>query len=186
MGKTNVYPTIWAVAPYTYDVMSHRATNDKVYKELILKNSSVEKLGISEMDLNITKFSAIDKAGNEHHITDFPGQDSVQIKGMGSGHFLKSTNMISLAPGTYTSLRFYLGKTNNRFIYKDGVAETANEVNSLDFKMEKNLVIGEGEKTEVKLWFDFAPYQFSCHFKPLTDWFKKSNIQKPRLANNLG
>lgn len=186
MNKIKFYPTIWTAAPFTYNIMSHWYTTDKTVKELILKNSSTKELGVSEMNLNITKFTAFDVAGKEHHITDFPGQNPVTLKGMGSGRYLKSATVVGLKPGTYAILRFYLGTSDNKFAYSDGTPGVANNLNHVDFEIEKRLIIKKGEKAEVKLWFDLAPFQFSRHFKPLVDWLKRTKKQLPRLANNLG
>ena len=186
MEKTRFYPAIWAVSPLGSNVMGDWYGNDREIKELILRNSGAMELGVSEMELNITAFAAIDTSGKEHHIVDFPGQNSVNIKGMGSGFFLKSKSMVDLEPGTYKSIRFYIEKRNSKFIYSDGTSGKKNNSDFIDFKMEKSLKLKKGDKAEIKLWFDLAPYQFSRHFKPLTDWLKKKREQLPRLVSNLG
>lgn len=186
MEKTRFYPPLWSVAPFSSNIMSQWYNGDRTVKELILKNSAMNELGVSEINLNIVKFAAIDKVGSEHHVLDFPGQNSVAIKGMGSGCFLKSSSMVTLKPGTYETLRFYVGKRNNRFVYSNGAEGTANDFDYLDFQMEKPLTICKDEKAEVKLWFDLAPYQLSRHFRPLTDWLKRKKEQLPKLASNFG
>lgn len=188
MEKTRFYPSIWSVDPFSSNIMSQWYNGNSTVSELILKNSAVNELGVSEMNLDIVKFGAIDDVGSEHPVLDFPSQNSVTIKGIGSGHFyfLKSASMIDLKPGIYKTLRFYVNKGNNKFIYSDGVEGEVNDFDYLDFRMKKPLVIGENGKDEVKLWFDLAPYQFSRHFKPLTDWLRKKKEQLPRLVNNLG
>jgi hypothetical protein len=153
-------------------------------KELILSNSLADEFRVSEMHINITKFSAIDSKGIEHYIKDFPGQLAVQLKGMGSGHFIKSSSVVSLEPGSYTTLRYYLDSSNNRFIYSDGVEEAAIDLDFLDFKIENGLTIDGGEAAEVKLWFDFTPYQFSRHFKPLKDWYASWRDGKRQFATS--
>ena len=181
MEKTRFYLPIWTVPPLSSNIMSIWYNGERAVKELILKNSITNELGVSEMNLNIKKFAAIDKEGNEHHILDFQGQNSVAIKGIGSGHFyfLRSDRMVPLRPGTYETLRLYVGKRNNKFIYSDGVVGKANDFDYLDFRIEKPLVIGKNDKDVIKLWFDLAPYQFSRHFRPLTDWLKRKKEQLP-------
>ncbi len=186
MEKTRFYPAIWAVSPSGSNVVGDWYANDREVKELILKNSAAKELGVSEMELNITAFAAIDKSGEEHHILDFPGQNSVNIKGMGSGFFLRSKSMVNLKPGTYKAIRFYIEKRNSKFIYSDGTSGKKNNSDFIDFKMEKSLKLKKGDKTEIKLWFDLAPYQFSRHYKPLTDWFKSKIEQLPRLISHQG
>nr|WP_297789398.1 hypothetical protein [uncultured Allomuricauda sp.] len=154
--------------------------------ELILKNEAATALHVSEMSLNITKFSAIDEHGNEHFIIDFPGQNPVTLKGIASGNFIRSKSVLSLPEGNYKALRFYTAGWGNQFIYRDGVAESANSFNRLDFQIENGFMVEKGNAPEVKLWFDFSPYQWKRHFKPLTDLFMGSKSQKPRLANSLG
>jgi hypothetical protein len=188
MEKTRFNLPIWTVPPFSSNIMSNWYNGERAVKELILKNPITNELGVSEMNLNIKKFAAIDKAGNEHHILDIQGQNSVAIKGIGSGHFyyLKSSRVDSLKPGTYETLRLYVGKRNNKFIYSDGVAGKANDFDYLDFRMEKPLIIGKDGEDVIKLWFDLTPYQFSRHFRPLLDWLKRKKEQLPRLASNLG
>jgi len=154
--------------------------------ELILRNETATSLNISEMSLNITKFSALDEQGNEHFIIDFPGQNPVTLKGIASGNFIRSKSVLSLPEGKYSALRFYMAGWGNEFIYQDGVSESANSFNRLDFVIENGFAIYGENAPEIKLWFDFAPYQWKRHFKPFTDLFMGSKSQKPRLANSFG
>jgi len=186
MKKMNFYPTIWSTAPYAPNVMAEWYGPQGKGKELILKNEAAESLKVSEMSLNITKFAAIDEQGNEHFIMDFPGQNPVSIKGIASGSFLRSKNVLSLPNGNYVSFRFYLAGWGNQFIYQDGVEESANRFDRLDFNIENGFQVEGDQALEVKLWFDFAPYQWKRHFKPLTDLFNRSKSERPRLANSFG
>lgn len=154
--------------------------------ELILNNEAAKSLNVSEMALNITKFSALDEQGNEHFIIDFPGQNPVSIKGIASGNFIRSKSLLSLPEGKYTALRFYMAAWGNQFMYQDGVTESANSFDRLDFQIEDGFTVEEGNAPEVKLWFDFAPYQWKRRIKPLTDLFIGGKSQKPRLANSFG
>lgn len=186
MKTTNVYPTIWATPYYTPSVMAGWYERSTQVAELILKNDVVNDLKVSEMNLNITRFSAIDEQGKEHFILDFPGQNPVNLKGVASGNFIHSKSVLSLPEGSYRALRFYLADWGNQFIYEDGMEESANAFNRLDFHIENGFVVENGNNPEVKLWFDFAPYQWKRHFKPLTDLFMGSKSQRPRLANSFG
>ena len=186
MKKTIFYPTIWSTVPYTPSVMADWYSAPQKGAELILKNEAAKSLKVSEMILNITKFSAIDEQGNEHFIIDFPGQNPVILKGIPSGSFLRSRSVVSLPDGNYTKLRFYVAGWGNRFTYQDGVEESANQVPYIDFTIDGGFCVQEGNAPEVKLWFDFAPFQWRRHFKPLTDLFMRSRSPQPRLANSFG
>ena len=186
MKKKIFYPTIWSPAPYTPNVMADWYGSETKEAELILKNEAAKSLDVSEMALNITKFSAFDEQGNEHFIVDFPGQNPVSIKGIASGNFIRSKSVLSLPKGEYTALRFYIAGWGNQFIYQDGVTESANTFERLDFQIEDGFTVETNNPPEVKLWFDFAPYQWKRHIKPLTDLFIGSKSQKPRLANTFG
>lgn len=186
MKKTTFYPTIWSTVPYTPNIMAFWDHSTQKGAELILKNEAALSLKVSEMILNITKFSAIDEQGNEHFIIDFPGQNPVTLKGIPSGSFLRSRGVVSLPEGNYTKLRFYVAAWGNRFTYQDGVEESANQLQHIDFTIKGGFHVAEGNAPEVKLWFDFAPLQWKRHFKPLTDLFMRSKSQQPRLANSFG
>lgn len=184
MKRTTFNTSIWLTMPHSILWAAQTDLEGRRIKELILNNDCADALRVSEMNLNITKFSAFDNQGKEHYIMDFPGQSSVQIKGMGSGHFIRSSSVVYLTPGTYTTLRYYLTNENNRFTYSDGDIETANDFDYLDFRIQNGLTLEGGEATEVKLWFDFAPYGFSRHYNPIKEWFKTWRNPIRRLANS--
>lgn len=185
MKKQTFYPTIWSPMPFSIDLMAQRDASGKRIKELILKNEMVAELGVSEMELSITKFAAVDADGKEYDILNFPGQNDLNIKGMASGHFLRSGSVLNLKSGTYTKLRFYLGQ-QNEFSYSDGLVEEVFSYDCLDFTIENGLTLEGNEPAEVKLWFDFAPYKLSSYFKGFRDLFKGSQKPRPRLANGFG
>lgn len=186
MKKMNFYPTIWSTVPFAPNAIGDWYAAERRNKELILKNEAATALRVSEMVLNITKFSAIDEQGHEHFIVDFPGQNPVSLKGISSGSFLRSRSVLSLPKGNYVSLRLYLADWGNQFIYQDGEVESANSFDHLDFAIEGGFQVEDGETLEVKLWFDFAPFQWRRHFKPFTDLFMRSKSPRPRLANSFG
>ena len=186
MEKKRIYPNKWQTIPFSFDLLNQMENKEKAVQELILKNEAATELHVSNMMLNITKFSAFDVEGNEHTVADFPGQSTVTFKGISSGQFLRSKNVVSLPEGTYTTLRFCLAKEGNQFKYWDGVQESVNHFDSLDFTIENGLQIEGNEAPEVKLWFDFVPYQWSSHFKPLLDLFKGNKNPRPRLASSFG
>ena len=186
MEKKRIYQNKWQPIPFSFDMFAKWEMKETTVKELILKNEVASKLHVSDMMLNISKFSAIDVEGNEHIVTDFPGQSTVALKGISSGQFLRSKNVLSLPEGTYTALRLYLAKEGNYFKYWDGIEESADHFSSLDFAIENGLEIEGNEAAEVKLWFDFVPYKWSTFFKPLLDLFKGNKTPRPRLASSFG
>ncbi|MBO0322929.1 hypothetical protein J0X14_11535 [Muricauda sp. CAU 1633] len=186
MEKKRIYPNKWQSVPFSFDLLNQVENRDKAVKELILKSEAATELHVSDMMLNITQFSAFDAAGNEHTVADFPGQSAVTLRGISSGQFLRSKNVVSLPEGTYTKLRFYLANEGNQFRYWDGVQESADHFGRLDFIIENGLQIEGNEGPEVKLWFDFVPYKWSSHFKPFLDLFKGNKTPRPRLANSFG
>lgn len=186
MKKTRFYPTVWQAMVFPSGVAGQWDNDGRRIKELILKNDRATELGISEMELNITNISALDDQGVEHPISNFPGQHSLPIKGLASGHFLQSKSVMNLPNGRYTKLRFYLGGKDNRFIYSDGVSESTSKFDYLDFTIENGLILDGRESKEIKLWFDFAPYKFSRHFKGLIDLFKNARMPRPNFAGSFG
>ena len=186
MEKKRIYPNKWQTIPYSFDLLNQVENKENPVRELILNNNAATELHVSDMTLSITKFSAFDAEGKEHIVTDFPGQNAVTLKGISSGQFLRSKNVVSLPEGKYTTLRFYLAKEGNQFRYCDGVKESADHFGSLDFAIENGLQIEGNEAPEVKLWFDFVPYNWSSYFKPFLDLFKGNRNPRPRLANSFG
>ncbi|MFD2100778.1 hypothetical protein [Flagellimonas iocasae] len=186
MEKKKIYPNMWQTVPFSFDLLNQIENKEKAVQELILKNEAATELNVSDMVLSITKFSAFDVEGNEHIVANFPGQTAVTLKGISSGQFLRSKDVVSLPEGKYSTLRFYLAKQGNQFKYWDGVQESADHFGSLDFTIENGLQIEGNEAPEVKLWFDFVPYQWSSHFKPFLDLFKGNKNPRPRLANSFG
>lgn len=186
MKRITFYPSMWPV-PYKLDGASDFFQNGERVQELTLNNSSSVSSEVSEMNLNITKFSAIDDKGHEHLMTDFSGQNTVKFKGLSTGFFNRSTSIASLKPGTYTTLRYYLNNKGNSLVKSNGEVVTANNIGFLDFEIKNGLTINSGESLEVKLWFNFAPFKLASYFKPLTDWFKREKMlveDWPKVVSN--
>lgn len=175
MKRLTFYPSMWPV-PYKLDGASDFFQNGGRVQELILNSSSSVAVEVSEMNLNITKFSAIDDKGQEHLMMEFSSQNSVNFKGLSTGFSIRSTSVASLKKGTYTTLRYYLNNMDNSFIKSNGEVVTANNIEFLDFEIKNGLIINGVESLEVKLWFDFAPFKLSSYFKTLTDWFKSEKM----------
>ncbi|MBU2906203.1 MULTISPECIES: hypothetical protein [Arenibacter] len=183
MKKMNFYPKTWQVVP----LLSDRYLLDsdgKCIKDLVLRNSYATDMKVSEMDLNITKFSAIDTHGQEHFIGDFPGQASIPIKGMHTGLFLKSKSVLSLEKGSYSAFRFYLGKSGSKIIYSDRFQERADGIKFLDFEIVNGLTIEGEESPEAILRFDFVPFKTMGLLKSIAQFFKGPAALVGKLAHS--
>ncbi|WP_242083922.1 hypothetical protein [Aestuariivivens sediminis] len=183
MKRANFHPYIWAFSPITSYVLANLEEDEREIKELILKNTRHYNLGVSEMHLNVTKLTAIDSSGIEHFILDFPNQMTLNIKGIGYGHFYKLKKISSLPSNTYTHFRFYLGSTGNTFHFKDGAVENKNACNYLDFEIENKVTLNGGNPSEAKIWFDMVPYEFKRHFKWFTEWLHRFKNLKSSIQN---
>ena len=183
MKKMNFYPKTWQVVPQLSD-RCLLDSEEKCIKDLVLRNSYATDMKVSEMDLNITKFSAIDTQGQEHFIADFPGQASIPVKGMHTGLFLKSKSVLTLKPGSYSEFRFYLAKTGSRITYSDRVQERADGIKFLDFQIVNGLTIVGEESPEAILRFDFVPFNSIGLFKSLAQFLKGSGALAGRLAHS--
>lgn len=181
MKRTTYYPSLWQAVtiPYALEWSARLERKEMPIKELILENSYAHNNEVCHMDLNITKFSAIDSKGYEHEIMKFPNSSILAIKGISECYFIKTKTLTSLKPSIYHALRFYIKRNQNYFTYSDGVKKEANKFDYIDFEIQNGLVINKDEIFEAKIWFDLPSYQFSRHFKPLIDWFKNlKNIKR--------
>ncbi|WP_445957007.1 hypothetical protein [Yeosuana sp.] len=185
MKKEKFYANIWQVYPLSLD-MYRFDSKGRYIKDLVLNNNYATKMNVSEMNLSIINLSAFDLDGNEHFVTDFKGKNLLKIKGLFGGDFLKSTSVLKLGLGTYNTLRFYLGKQGNSFVYSDRREEIVTEFEFLDFNIENGLNIKGNESPEVILRFDFTPYERINYFKVIAQLFEKSRNFTGKLVDNLG
>lgn len=184
MKKMNFYPKTWQVVPHISD-RYQLDSEGKCIKDLVLHNSYSTDMKVTEMYLNINRFSAIDNKGQEHFISDFPGQASIPIKGMHTGLFLKSKSVLSLEQGTYVAFRFYLGTSGNRIIYSDRLDERADGIKFLDFGIANELTIKGDESPEAILRFDFVPFNPGRLFKWIGQLVKGPTAFTGKLVNSL-
>jgi hypothetical protein len=172
--------------PFAYNWTEVWDMNETDAKELILKNNRASKLGVSEMFLNITKFSAFDEHGNEHFIKDFPKQAELNPKGMHTEFFIKVRSKLALDNGNYKSFRFYLSNSGNRLMFNDRSSETISHLDYLDFEIKNGLLIKGDEDRTVVFRFDFEPYTLASYFKPLLKLFNRSRRYTGKLAGSFG
>ena len=179
------YPTIFHTNPFAYKMSDIWELSEYNAKDLLLKNKMATEKGVSEMILNITRFSAIDETGCEHEIRDFDDSSRVKIRGTHSGLYLKTRSAVDLEPGYYTKLRFYLGSSGNSLILKDGSEQKLAGKKYIDFEIRKGLRIDGEYKKPLVLRFDLEPYALSSLFYPIRKLFKRQKGTVGKLVNSF-
>ncbi|MFX0555495.1 hypothetical protein ACOCEA_01780 [Maribacter sp. CXY002] len=184
MKELKFYPTIWQTVPFSLDMMDQWDVDGKRIKDLILKNKYASEKGVSQMNVNVIKFSAIDKKGNEHIITDFSGNESMQLKGMHTGLFIKTKSVLKLDSGSYSTFRFYLSSKGNEFIYDDRSKEPLYRFDHLDFEIVNGLELSGDESKQVLLRFDFEPFSLLSYLKPFQKFLQGIKFKKMKWASS--
>ena len=185
MKKMTYYPTIFHTNPFAYKMSEIWELSEYNAKDLLLHNTMAHEKGVSEMILNISKFTAIDEQGNEHQIKDFDCGSRVNLKGTHTGLFLKTRNAVDLKPGRYTKFRFYLGSSGNRLVLKDRTEQKLSGRKYLDFEIFKGLLIDGEDKKPVILRFDFEPYTLASMFNPIRKLFKRQKKTVGKLVSSF-
>lgn len=180
MKRQTFYPTIWSPMPFNFGFLAQGNRNSTPTKEVILTNDMLSELKVSELDLNITKITALDTNGEEHQITEFKQASPISIKGMASGHYLRSSQLLNLNPGTFSKLRFYITQ-ENKFTYNDGLVEDIFSYQMLDFEIENGLAVESNGAKEVKLWFDLVPLNPRTYIKRWGGFFSRNQNLAPQL-----
>ncbi len=186
MKSTKFYPTIWQTIPYSFELIDQWDAEGRRITDLILKNSFAIENGVSEFELNINKLSAFDKKGKEHFIADFPQHAFLNVKGLHTGHFIKSKSVLELKPGEYRVFRFYIDTMGNSMKYSDRSIAQLQGFGYLDFEIQSGLKITGDEAREVILRFDLEPYSIASFFTPIKNWFKPFWSLPLKMVNSLG
>ena len=186
MNKTIYYPTMWHTNPFSMNMTEFWDINVSQAKDLVLTNNRATALGVSEMILNISKFSAFDENGKEHLLKDFPNRAELNPKGMHTEFFIKIKSMLNLEEGTYSTFRFYLAESGNTFVYSDRSSETIAHKDYLDFEIKDGLRIKGDEDRQVVMRFNFEPYTLASYFRPILKLFKRPRPFTGKLAGSLG
>ena len=183
MNKLTYYPTMFHTNPFTFNMMELWDNSGNEAMRLVLNNSKVKEIGVYKMMLNVTKFSAFDRYGNEFVQSDIPNSVEFNSKGIDTEFFIKINSMLKLPKGTYTSFRFYLDKTGNSFKYNDGRKEDIAHLDYLDFEIWDGLKLENDEEFPVRLRFDFERFSFKKYIISLKDIFSGSKPQEGKLIN---
>ena len=183
MNKMTYYPTMFHTNPFTFNMIElwDRSGNNAL--ELVLNNSKAKEIGVSKMMLNVIKFSVIDRNGNEYIQGDIPNQLEFNSKGIDTEFFVNIKNTLKLPEGTYTSIRFYVARTGNSFIYDDWRKEDIAHLDYLDFEIWNGLKIEANQELPVSMRFDFEPFSLLSYFRSLKSIFKGTKPQTGKLVN---
>lgn len=185
MKTITYYPTIFHTNPFAYKMSDIWELSEYNTKDLLLKNKMATDKGVSEMILNITRFTAVDEKGEEHQIKDFDDSGRVNLKGTHTGLFLKTNGSVDLKPGRYTKLRFHLGTSGNTLILKDRSEQKLSGRRYLDFEIRKGMVIEGETQKPIILRFDFEPYTLASVFNPVWKLFKRQKRTVGKLVNSF-
>lgn len=185
MKNTKVYPTIWQSIPFSLDMMDQWDDKGNRIEDLVLSNNMALEKGVSEMILNVSKLSVLDDKGKEYFISKFKGNEALNLKGVHTGLFIKTREVLELKPGKYKSFRFYLGGSENSFIYKDRSKKEIYGFSFLDFEIQNGLFLNGTESKQVILRFDLKPYSLSSYFKSLINLFRRPENIKQKWANSF-
>lgn len=186
MNKINFHPNIWASVPYTSHTLSDWYRHNELVRDFVLLNTELKRLGVSKMDLTITKISLIDQEGNEMDVETPSTLEPLQTSAFVNGSTIKLSDLNKLKPGSYTHLRLCLSKTEKGFTYSNGNKESVNARHHLDFQIENNLEIGKDCNYQVNFWFQLTPFHFGRNLKPIMDVFKRLKSQRPRFVGTMG
>lgn len=158
---------------------------DRLTQELVLTSSTASHNDISEMELNLTRITAIAEDGTEHHIQEVSGPYSLKISGLFTGKFLSSKLLSMLEPGSYSSLRLYLESSGGTWFHCDRSEKSIHDIPYLDFDFEGGMLIKESKPSEFILRFDFPPYRFSKAYHMMQQLLQRSLGLSTRLRSGL-
>lgn len=164
MEKTGyyIYPTVpGSIYAFRWDV------SGRSIKDVALNSSEVNRLGISEMTLNVTSVAAVDENNIEHTILRYKQQSTLKLYGIATGKNKRTKRMVKLAPGTYGKLRFYVnGKIS--YLHETREARGIFGMEYIEFDFEKPITVEAGEAPELRLRFNFLPFKRKSWFRSLS------------------
>lgn len=178
MKNTNFYPSVWQTLPFSLDLATHWDAQGKCTQDLTLENSYATKHYVAEMNLNITGLAAIDLDGKPHAIEKFETQNTLNLKGLSGGHYIKTKEELNLRPGRYKALRFYLDELDNTFVFGDKSSQAMYGFKYLDFNINGELVVANNP-LQLVLRFNFSP------LKRPSIIYKLKHIMAGLFANKL-
>ncbi len=168
MEKTGyyIYPTVpGSIHAFRWDARG------RIIKDVALNNTEVDRLGIAEMTLNVTSVAAITEDNTEHTMLRFQQQSKVKLHGIATGKSTRTKQVLKLATGSYSKLRFYI---NGKISYLSDTKEERGifGMEYIDFEFESPLKIEGYESPEFVFRFNFLPFK-------RRSWFKNFRQAKP-------
>jgi hypothetical protein len=154
-------------------------------KDLILTNKKASQLGISKMQLQVCKFSVLDKNGKEFAQGNFPKEVELTSRGIETQFYVRKESTLKLDKGTYTTFRFYLESEGNTLVYSDRSKEVVSKVDHIDFDLKNELILDQNQELLVAMRFDFPPFSLMSYFGSLQKVFKRTKRQTGKLINSL-
>ena len=191
MSKRTFYPTTFHTNPFAYQqhfiafALVDEWERSGNAKPLQLSNKTARELEVTKMHLQLSKVTAIDTAGAEHILKDFPAYVELHPKGMDTEFFVRQKVTLSVEKGCYTGFRFYLAEGENSFVYSDRSSETLSGIKHIDFELNSELKIETDADREVLMHFDFKPFSLGSIFHPFKKWFKRPSRGNGKLAGVL-
>ncbi len=183
MNKLKYYPTMFHTNPFTFSMIELRDKGGNDAMELVLNNSKAKEIGVAKMMLNVIRFSAFDRNGNEYFQQDIPNRLEFNSKGIDTEFFANIKSTLKLPKGTYTTFRFYLARTGNSFTYNDWRKEEIAHLDYLDFEIWYGLQIDGNEELQVTMRFDFEPFSLKSYLRSLRSVFNGTKPPTGKLVN---
>jgi len=177
------YPTMFHTNPFSFNRIELWDQAGSDAKELFLRNSQAKEIGISKIELNVVKFSVLDKNGKEYNQSDFAKRVELNSKGIDTEFFINIISTLKLGKGTYTTIRFYASPSGNLLIYKNGRKEAMDHLDFLDFEITNDLLIEGTQELQVTMRFDFEPFSLKSFFRTLPGVLKKPRPNRGGLVN---
>lgn len=186
MRKITFYPTMFHTNPFSFNMIEVWDQERSNAKELFLKNNQAKEMGVSKIELNVVKFSALHISGKEYTQNDLPNRVELNAKGIDTEFFRNIKSTLKLEKGIYTSIRFYITHSGNLLTCNNGKKEALDHLDCLDFEITNDLTIEDSEELQVTMRFDFEPFSLKSYLGSILRVLKKKKPNKVGLISGLG
>lgn len=179
--------TLWQAVPYSvYTSSQNRMQSTVPKKDLVLVNNDLLKQGISEMTASVNRLSAIDQNGIAHEISSFKAQ-TVNLKDLNTGLYMRTKEMLNLNAGHYTALRWHFDSAHHVNFVLSNKSETAkHDLEYLDFDIENGLIVEADEVYNLTLRFKFVPLESTNYLDLFKDFIKKQGSFTKQMVRGFG
>lgn len=165
MKNTKFYPSVWQPIPFNFDWNTARQYEKEEILELQLFNNFINARDVASMDLNINTFALISSDGSEHKLKVFLKPIKLELRGLDSGLFIQTKDIIELPKGTFSAIKFYLEERGNSFRNSKRENIDVTGLDSLEFNIKNELKIDSTKEQRLVLKFDLKSYTFKSFFK---------------------